>query len=269
MRIASLQPSITLILEALGQLDHLCAHTRYCLEALPDLAARNLPVIHDAWTADAAEIIALNPTIVLASVPYRMESLAAILKSHIPILALAPHTLADILNDIRLLANLTNASAAGDALIHRFQTAIDDTRQQTVALPRPRVYCEEWGKPMIHSQSWVAELVAAAGGDFLGTPGAHTTPEAIATLNPDVLLFAWCGAGNRVPLSRVIEQRGWQQLPAVVQGRVFCIPDQLLNTPAQTLLGGLACLAHAIHPGHFPQPSGLVQLAEQFCPLSP
>ncbi len=38
MRIASLQPSITLTLHALGRLDLLCACTRYCIEALPELA---------------------------------------------------------------------------------------------------------------------------------------------------------------------------------------------------------------------------------------
>jgi iron complex transport system substrate-binding protein len=267
MRIASLQPSITLILQALNRLDTLCAHTRYCLEALPELAARNLPVIHDAWTADAAEIIAANPTLVLASVPYRLESLAAILKSKIPILALAPHNLADILNDIRLLANLTNAHAEGEALIQNFNSALHLARSKTAALPHPTVYCEEWGKPMIHSQTWVAELVAVAGGHFLGTPGAHTTPEAIAALNPDVLIFAWCGAGDRVPLARIIDQRNWQHLSAVQNGRVFCVPDQLLNTPAQTLLDGLTCLAHAIHPTHFAPPLSLVQLRTQDCTL--
>ena len=116
---------------------------------------------------------------------------------------------------------------------------------------RPLVYCEEWGKPLIHSQAWVAELVEAAGGRFLGEPGAHTTPEAVAAANPDVLLFAWCGAGDRVPLAKVVAQRNWQQLPTVAQRRVHCIPDQYFNTPATTLLEGLIAIAGAIHPKLF------------------
>ena len=52
MRIASLQPSITLTLHALGRLDLLCACTRYCIEALPQLAARNLPILQDSWSFD-------------------------------------------------------------------------------------------------------------------------------------------------------------------------------------------------------------------------
>ena len=253
MRIASLQPSITLTLSALGRLDALCAITKYCLQALPSLAERNLPVLHDSWSADAAEILAAKPDLVIASVPYRMESLAAILKSGLPVLALAPHSLADVYADTRLIASLVHADP--EPLIARMQTAIAATGARAALAAKPLIYCEEWGKPLIHSQHWVAELVSAAGANFLGAPGAHTTPDEIAAADPDVLLFAWCGAGDRVPLARVIAQRNWQGLRAVCAGRVHCIPDEYLNTPAPTLLEGLACIAAAAHPAlHPPHP---------------
>jgi iron complex transport system substrate-binding protein len=91
-------------------------------------------------------------------------------------------------------------------------------------------------------------LVEAAGGCYLGEPGTQTTTDAVAAANPDVLFFAWCGVGNRVPLARVIEQRNWHHLSAVQNRRVFCIPDEFLNTPGPTLLEGMACIAAAIHP---------------------
>jgi iron complex transport system substrate-binding protein len=263
MRIASLQPSITITLAALKKLDALCACTKYCLEALPELAAQNPQILHDSWTANTDEILATKPDLVVASVPYRIESLAAILKSGLPVLTLAPHSLADIYKDIRLIAAVVDAQPEAEALITQMQSAIASTRERSDRRTQtPIVYCEEWGKPQIHSQSWVAELVEAAGGRYLGTPGAHTTPEDIAAADPDVLLFAWCGAGNRVPLDRVIVQRNWQSLKAVRDRRVFCIPDQFLNTPAHTLLEGLACIAAATHPNLHPPHPELVQLRE-------
>lgn len=277
MRIASLQPSITLTLHALGRLDALCAITKYCIEFLPELASRNLPVLHDSWSFDAIpetgkpsnlEILhATKPDVVLASVPYRLESLTAILKSALPVLTLAPHTLADIANDIRLIAALVEATPAAEALLAHIESTLAETRTlAATATYQPIVYCEEWGKPLIHSQHWVAELVATAGGIFLGTPGTHTTAEAIAALpesqQPEVLLFAWCGAGNRVPLERVIEQRNWHHLRAVRDRRVFCIPDEYLNTPAPTILEGLRCIASATHPNLFGSHKALIQLAE-------
>jgi iron complex transport system substrate-binding protein len=261
MRIASLQPSITITLAALNRLDALCACTRYCLEALPELAKQNPHILHDSWTANTEEILATKPDLVIASIPYRMESLAAILKSGLPVLTLAPHSLADVYKDIRLIAAVVDAQTEAEALITQMESTIASTRDRSASRTQtPVVYCEEWGKPLIHSQSWVAELVEAAGGRYLGEPGAHTTAEAIAEAHPDVLLFAWCGAGNRVPLDRVIAQRNWHHLKAVQERRIFCIPDQFLNTPAHTLLQGLACIAATTHPDLHPPHPELIQL---------
>jgi iron complex transport system substrate-binding protein len=270
MRIASLQPSVSLTLAALDRLDCLCAVTKYCIDAMPELAARNLPILSDSWSFDRVTpesannletLLAVKPSLVIASVPYRIESLAAILKSGVPVLALAPRCLADVYADIRLIA--AHVAAEPGPLIERMHDTIAATRALTAYLKpedRPLVYCEEWGKPMIHSQAWVAELVEAAGGRFFGTAGVHTDAAIVAAADPDVLLFAWCGAGDRVPLARVIEQRGWQGLGAVREGRAHVIPDEFLNTPAPSLLDGLACIAAALNPMIYPPHPRLVAL---------
>lgn len=252
MRIISLQPSVSIILDRLGCLDALAACTKYCLEAVPALRSRNLPIIHDSWSTKSEELLPVPADLIIASVPYRLESLAAILKSGMPVLALAPHTLADIYSDIQHIARLLDVAAKGEALIAGMQSAIADVRARTESIAiRPLVYCEEWGKPLIHSQPWVAELVEIAGGTFLGTPGATTTPEAVAQSNPDIIIAAWCGAGNRVPLEKLAARPAWTHLPAVLQHRIYCIADELLNTPAPTLIHGLQALARAIHPEIF------------------
>jgi iron complex transport system substrate-binding protein len=261
MRIASLQPSITITLHSLGRLDTLCAVTKYCVEFLPELAALNLPILHDSWSSNTDEILDAKPDLVIASVPYRMESLAAILKSGLPILTLAPHNLADIAKDIRLIASLVDANPQAESLITQMTGTLTQTATTAAVAPKPLVYCEEWGKPLIHSQHWVAELVTAAGGTFLGEPGSHTTPDTVAAADPDVLLFAWCGAGNRVPLDRVVAQRNWHHLRAVRNRQVYCVPDELFNTPAPTLLEGLAAIAYILHPTLFTPSPYPIQLA--------
>ncbi len=261
MRIASLQPSITLTLGRLGRLDLLAACTKYCVELLPELRDRGICVVADSWSSTMEELQAVQPTVVMASVPYRMESLAAILRAGYPVVALAPHTLADILKDIRLIAAVVGAVERGESLVTEIETDIAKVRERTIGLShKPRVYCEEWGKPLIHSQRWVAELVEAAGGEFIGEPGKTTTAEKVAASDPEILIFAWCGAGDRVPLARVMEKRGWQRMRAVAEGRVYCVPDEFLNTPAHTVLEGLACLAGAIHPKLFSAHPRIVSL---------
>src|SRR5438309_1848950 len=74
---------------------------------------------------------------------------------------------------------------------------------------------------------------------------------------PDVVVVAWCGAGERVPLEKIIRDRGWNKMRAAQTGRVYCIRDEFLNTPAPTLIYGLKALEAALHPELFPQPDGL------------
>jgi iron complex transport system substrate-binding protein len=273
-RIACLQPSATVILYSVGELNRVVACTKYCADVVPELrtAARggNRLIIADSWSSKASEILAAAPDLVIAAVPYQEAAVVEILKAGIRFLGLAPRTLDDIYSDIALVSGCVGAGERGAKVISDMQAAIADVRRQTAGLPRKRVFSEEWGKPVIASQPWVAELVEAAGGDFLGKPGAQCSAEEIARLDPEVIIAAWCGAGDRVPLARITSaaERGWSNTTAVRNSQVYCISDELLNTPAPTLVSGLRALASAIHPAVFgPQP-GLRSIAEAPHPQS-
>jgi iron complex transport system substrate-binding protein len=175
---------------------------------------------------------------------------------------LAPKSLDDIYKDIMMISRVMGLEARserqpGAAIVSRMEREVQAMWQKTMGAKRPLVYCEEWGKPLILSQTWVAELVEAAGGRFFGQPGKQVTEEEVAAADPDVIIAAWCGAGDRVPLEKIIPKRGWEQTKAAKNGRVYCINDEFLNTPASTLIQGLHALAAAIHPEMFVAPKGL------------
>ena len=94
----------------------------------------------------------------------------------------------------------------------------------------------------------------------MGTPARQYSSDEITALNPDVIIAAWCGAGDRVPLEKIVADRGWERTSAALSGRVFSIRDEFLNTPAPTLLQGLDALAWAIHPDAFPHTKGIRQI---------
>jgi iron complex transport system substrate-binding protein len=261
-RVVSLQPSVTVTLRDMGALERLVACTKYCVDICPEVRETGCLIVEDSWSAKTEQILAAKPDLVIASVPYRLESVAEIIKCGVPFLGLAPRTLNDIYKDIMMISQMLGLEAGGAlqparALIARMEKAVQAMWQKTTGIARPLVYCEEWGKPLILSQPWVAELVEAAGGRFFGEPGKQTTEEAVAAADPEVIVAAWCGAGDRVPLEKVAARRGWEQTKAVKNGRVYCINDEFLNTPASTLLDGLAALAAAVHPEIFETSQGL------------
>jgi len=283
-RIACLQPSATVILASIGELDRVVACTKYCADVVPELRnhARNADqgeaqsdvldadrlIVADSWSSKANEIRAARPDLVIAAVPYQQAAVTEILKAGIRFLGLAPRTLDDIYTDIALISGSVGAGERGAKVILDMQTAIADMRHQTKDLRRKRVFCEEWGKPIIASQPWVAELVHAAGGDFLGTPGEQGSAKEIARLDPEVIIAAWCGAGDRVPLAKIVAEREWRNTAAVRNSQVYCVSDELLNTPAPTLIKGLRALAGAIHPAKFGSQVGLRSMQAQK-PASP
>jgi iron complex transport system substrate-binding protein len=259
-RIVSLQPSATVILAAVGELDRVVGCTKYCADVVPEITSRPRIILADSWTADAEQIIATQPDLVIAAVPYQEKAVIEILKSGARFLGLAPKTLADIYTDIATIAGMVGASDRGDAVIASMQREIEQVRARTAGLPRPRVFCEEWGKPLIASQAWVAELAEAAGGEFVGEPGRQISAEDVAGMDPEVVIAAWCGAGDRVPLEKIVSERNWQGTRAARASRVYCIRDEYLNTPAPTLLRGLDALAFAIHPERFAVTEGIRQI---------
>jgi len=253
-RIVSLQPSVTSTLDRLGLLGRLVACTKYCIDVCPALRENPKMIVADSWTAQSTQILAASPDLVIASVPYQLEAVAEILRSGVPFLGLAPHSLNDVYGDIARISLITFAVDQGEALISEMQNqvteicALAQEKLEKNGGYRPLVYCEEWGKPLIHSQRWVAELVEAAGGRFLGTPGAHTDAASIRAADPEIIITAWCGAGDRVPLDKIIPQRHWQGTRAAKSRRVHCVRDEYLNTPGPTLMFGLSELYRIIHP---------------------
>src|SRR5260370_13430149 len=113
-RIASLQPSATVILAAVGDLDRVIAYTKYCADVVPEVTSHPRILLADSWTANAEQIINARPDLVIAAVPYQEKAVVEILKADIRFLRLAPKSLADIYTDIATIADVVGASRRGE-----------------------------------------------------------------------------------------------------------------------------------------------------------
>src|SRR5205807_8463672 len=130
-RIASLQPSATVILSALGELDRVVACTKYCADVVPEVPNSSRAILSDSWTADASQIMGVRPDLVIAAVPYQEKAVSEILKAGIRFLGLAPKMLADIYTDIATIAGIVGASDRGEKVIAHMHDHIEQVRART------------------------------------------------------------------------------------------------------------------------------------------
>jgi iron complex transport system substrate-binding protein len=246
MRIVSLVPNVTSILLALGAARKLVGVSKWCKEVAP---VGNRPQVGDCWKMDIREVMRLEPTLLVGSVPFASATVESILKQPVAFLAINPRSLADIESDIRVLARVVNRANAGEKLIRQMRAAFQKiAREGARVRARPRVYCEAWPHPRISSPPWVAELVALAGGQMVVPAGVSVTDEDVARAQPDVIILAWTATGARSQPSSALRNPAWQDVPAIKARRVVVISDELLNTPGPPLMKGARQLFRAMHP---------------------
>jgi iron complex transport system substrate-binding protein len=240
MRIVSLAPSATSILGEVGARNLLVGVTKWCCDVAD---VRSLPLVGDCWhMGDVAEIMKLRPTLVIGSVPYKQETVAKILAEPGNFLAMNPRSLADVENDVRLLAGIVCRGAAGERLVRKMRAEFAAVARLAKIRMRGRqavrVYCEAWPNPRISSPPWVAELVNIAGGEMVLPAGERVSEEHVAKAQPDVIVLAWAATGSRAKTSEAYKVVAWKDVPAIRNRRVFVIADELLNTPGPPLVDG-------------------------------
>jgi iron complex transport system substrate-binding protein len=66
-----------------------------------------------------------------------------------------------------------------------------------------------------------------------------------------------------VPLHKLALRDGWAGTTAIREQRIYCVADELFNTPAHTLVGGLRAIRWALHPDRFRRPMGIRGLSDE------
>ena len=140
-RIVCLQPSATVILDAVGALDRVVACTRYCAEVVPAAADGTRVIVNDSWTASTKQIVEAKPDLVIGAVPYQEKAISEILRSGARFLGLAPKTLSDIYTDITVIAGAAEATERGQKVIDAMKRRLEQVRAATATLARPRPSC--------------------------------------------------------------------------------------------------------------------------------
>jgi iron complex transport system substrate-binding protein len=292
MRIVSLVPSATETLFALGLGDDVAAVTHECdyppaVLNLPkvtrdvigpglgpgeiDRAVKELTAAgRSIYELDEDELRSLRPDLIVTQAlctvcAVSVDDVRAIAERMDPvpeIVSLDPHTLGEVLGDVRTLAQATGTKDAGVDLVHQAAARIDRVRVSTAGVDKVRVAALEWLDPVFVGGHWVPQLIEHAGGeDLLGLPGEPSEQrswEEVQAARPEVVVVMPCG----YDVERAHEEaRRYADELAELGARRIVIADAAawFSRPGPRLVDGLEWLAHVLHPDRMPEPPGGVR----------
>jgi iron complex transport system substrate-binding protein len=294
VRIVSLVPSATELLFALGAGDevtavtHECDHPPEALElpkvtrdvigpGLPpdeiDRAVRELTeqgrAIYEldehALQSLAPDLIVTQALCAVCAVSY--DDVRAIAERMDPVpqvLSLDPHTLGEVLGDVRTLAQAIDAKDAGVDLVQDTAARIDRVRLAVRGADPVTVAALEWLDPVFVAGHWTPQLIEYAGGiDVLGLAGEHSETrswEEVAAARPDVVVCMPCGYDAERALQEA--EAYADELAEVGARRVVAVDAAAyFSRPGPRLIDGLELMAHILYPDRVPDaPAEVLQV---------
>ena len=290
MRIASLVPSATEALFALGLGDLVVAVTHECdhpAEALglprltrsviPDglapgeidamvreVTGRGDPLyeLDERQLADVApDLIVTQALCAVCAVSYDdVRAVAERIPSHPEVISLDPRTLQGVLNDLLRLGRATDATDRGERLTAELGARVDRVREAVAGAPRPRVVTLEWLAPPYAGGHWVPEMVELAGGrSVAGEPGRDSRAVSwgdLAAAHPDVAVVMPCGLYAEEAAEQALAHRA--ELESLGAEAIYAVDAaSSFSRPGPRLVDGVELLGHILHPDRVPEPKGL------------
>lgn len=290
MRIASLVPSATEALFALGLGDQVVAVTHECdyPEAVLGLPKLTSSVIEEGlepgeidarvrevtgrgeslYRLDAETLDRLEPDLIVTqalcavcAVSYdEVCDIAGQLARRPGVISQDPTTIGDVLDDMLELARAAGVAPHGEEVVAGLRERLDTVAAAVAGAPRPRVAALEWLDPVYVGGHWVPEMVTIAGGtDALGTPGEKSRVaswDEVAAAEPEVVVAMPCGlycdeaAAQAGAYGERLQGLGAQRIHAVDAASSF-------SRPGPRLVDGTELLAHILHPDLLTHPRSI------------
>jgi len=287
MKICSLLPSATEILFALGLGDQVVGVSHEC-DFPPEAKSKTVLIKsrishtesaaaidrqvreflergESLYSVDFELLRAIEPDLIVtqdlchvcAATPDDLGAALAHLECQPRVVTLNPHSLADVCADIRTVGEATGRADQANAVVAEFERGIASVERSVAGLDRPRVLCLEWLDPPYVAGHWMPEMVERAGGiDVMGhqgKPSFRVEWETVIAARPEVIVIMPCGytlAAAEAEYRKLPLPPGWNDLPAVRDGRVYVVEASgYFSRPGPRLAHGLAVLAGAIHAG--------------------
>jgi iron complex transport system substrate-binding protein len=254
-RIVSLTPATTELIFAIGAGSQLVGATKNC--NYPPGAEKLTRVGGGTLESLSREtIVALHPDLVLCKWDNHGPLMETLDQFNIPTLAIGPETLDELFAEATMLGAVTGHVAESEQLVATMKERLQSLTSLVEKIPesrRSKVFYEVWDDPLMTAgpSSFIGEVLRLAGMENIFFDATTNYPkvsdEVVVARNPDVILSPSTHA-SRVSIEKLLQRRGWGDVAAIRNKRVYIIDGDHVSRCGPRLLDALEEMIRVVYP---------------------
>lgn len=255
-RIVSLSPSNTEIVFALELADAVVGVTDYC-NYPPEVEAKAR--VGGFSTPNLELILELEADLVLAGSLHE-ELIPRLEEMGVPVLVLAPASLADVYASLMLVAEVTGSTERGEFLVADMKERVGRVQAVLGSLSEDEkvaVYYEVYSDPLMSAGAGtlISEIITLAGGRNIFADVAEQYPKVSAEIvverQPQVILFPDYHGSAEIMAEQMTERPGWESIPALRENRAYAVHDDAFGRPGPRVVDAIEQAARLFYPELF------------------
>jgi len=244
-RLLSLAPNLTEIAFAAGAGGLLVGTVEY--SDYPP-AAKQVPLVGNAWRVDVERVLALHPDVVLAWATGTPETtIAQLRRVGLNVVDVQTQSLADIPRALRQLGRVGGTEAVAERAAQDFEARVARERADYANRTPLRVFIQVDDEPIftVNDHSVISEIVTLCGGRNVFATLPQLAPpisaEAVLAADPQVIVST-----DDTIADPIAQWKRWPRMQAVRSATVYSLPSDLVTRASPRLAEGVSVTCRAL-----------------------
>lgn len=212
----------------------------------------------DSQALNMEKITAAAPDIIIGLVGWAEADIQKLTDLGIKIYIVDSNTIDEIYTEIKNMGKILGKDAEGQGLADELKKQVEEITSKVSTLAedkKPKVFYEVWNDPLMSAgkKTSINDLIEKSGGiNIVADDGLEGWPEysveKMVQNNPDIIIAPVSLASDA---NIIINDNRFSSINAIVNKKVYIVPDNPTVRPSQNIIKGLTMFAQAIHPEIF------------------
>lgn len=253
-------PSALEIIDGIGAMETVIGVDNWSIDMGEPLAA-GLEGYGDFAGINMEKVTEADPDLIIGLIGWSEQDLQKLTDDlGIQVYIVEVNSIEEVYDEILNMGKITGLKDKAEKLANDLKAEVDAIVAEVAGIgdsEKPKVFYEVWNDPLMSAgaNTFINELIEYAGGiNIVAAAGlegwAEFSVESLIQNNPDVIIAPMSSASGP---EDILSDARFSGINAIINEKVYIVPDNPVSRPSQNLLKGLKMFAQAIHPDIFGQ----------------